>query len=69
MVRGEIYVLSIQFGIDFFIHCNAFKVVANAVLNPATSPVAAAFFESLANLEAEYVRYGEQVVPFSCVFC
>ena len=34
------------------------KVVANPLLNPETSPVAAAFFESLANLDAELVRYG-----------
>lgn len=33
------------------------QVVANAVLNPTTSPVAAAFFDSLATLDAEYVRY------------
>ena len=37
---------------------SALKVVANPLLNPETSPVAAAFFESLANLDAELVRYG-----------
>jgi hypothetical protein len=41
------------------------QVVANALLNPATSPVADAFFESLANLDAELVRYGTPSVYVS----